>query len=175
MTRRLLSAALLCVGVVGVAGCGSAAASSDDGTVATSGELASARHYVCLETPSAIESPHDQLFHDGLRAEVDARPGVYLAPTGEQDAQALAKIQSSRARPHWMTGTYVLREGEDGVTVEANVIVGTFPDRAIRATLRGSARAQGPDAHSRAIAGAIEATLRRLPDLLNVQSDPSAY
>jgi hypothetical protein len=94
--------------------------------------------------------------------------GVVLAPVDETPAAARKVIRSKSLRGFYIDSSVTSVDPKPGGTrVAVSVILATYPDRAMRAIMQGTATALGGgDTRAQAVAGAFKSALSQLPQAL---------
>ncbi|MGB5810597.1 MAG: HEAT repeat domain-containing protein [Polyangiales bacterium] len=132
------------------------------------------RHLVAVGMPGAkAERVSRQMLFDArlfLSDKLVELSGVELAPDDLSPADAKREISRRRLKGYFLESSIVtLKPRANGVRAEVSVIVLSYPDRNMRAMLRGAATASGrynAGTAAQAIQGAIVGALRRLPQVL---------
>ncbi|MCB9627336.1 MAG: HEAT repeat domain-containing protein [Sandaracinaceae bacterium] len=132
------------------------------------------RYYVAIGVPgdnsSALPASELQALQQYITEQVGAVEGVVLAPSGESTAAGTSALRSNRLVGYYVDASVVsVEQAADGTTARVSVILATYPGRDMRAMLSGSARvpnARGPEAVRRAVQGAVQGSLRRLPQAM---------
>lgn len=161
-----------------------AAAASSTAAAASSTAAASAsvrpqptgtpRYYVGIGTPgdnsSSLSAAQLAELQAYLASQVGGVPGVVLAPNGEAAAATTRALRSNQLVGYFIDASVVsVEETPTGTSVRVSIILATYPGRDMRAMLSGSARvpnSTGPDAVRRAMQGAVQGSLRRLPQAM---------
>jgi len=161
-------------------GTGATTAAASTSTAAAAGSTTpprptgTPRYYVGVGTPgdnssslSAAQLAELQAF---LVSQVGGVEGVVLAPNGEAAAATTRALRSNQLVGYYIDSSVVsIEDAASGTTVRVSVILASYPGRDMRAMLSGSARvpnSRGPDAVRRAVQGAIQGSLRRLPQAM---------
>jgi hypothetical protein len=95
--------------------------------------------------------------------------GVVIAPADESPAAVRKVLRSQSLRGFYIDSsvTNVDAKPGGGTRVAVSVIVATYPDRAMRAIMQGTATALGGgDTRAQAVAGAFRSALTQLPQAL---------
>jgi hypothetical protein len=132
------------------------------------------RYYVGIGTPgdnssslSATQLAELQAF---LASQVGGVEGVVLAPNGEASAATTRALRSNQLIGYFIDASVVsVEQTPTGTSARVSIILATYPGRDMRAMLSGSARvpnSTGPDAVRRAVQGAVQGSLRRLPQAM---------
>lgn len=132
------------------------------------------RYYVGIGVPgdnsaslSAAELTELQAY---ITSQVGGLEGVVLAPNGEATAAATRALRTNQLVGYFVDASVVsIEQDATGTSARVSVILASYPGRDMRAMLSGSARvpnSRGPDAVRRAVQGAIQGSLRRLPQAM---------
>lgn len=132
------------------------------------------RYYVGIGVPgdnsaslSAAELTELQAY---ITSQVAGVEGVVLAPNGEATAAATRALRTNQLVGYFVDASVVsIEQDATGTSARVSVILASYPGRDMRAMLSGSARvpnSRGPDAVRRAVQGAIQGSLRRLPQAM---------
>lgn len=131
------------------------------------------RYYIAVGRPASrvpdMVAAELERVHQVLVERLGQIDGVVVAPTGESPA-AVRKVLRSRSLKGFYIDSSVtsldLKPG-GGVRAAVSVIVATYPDRAMRAIMQGSATAMGGgDIRAQAVTGAFRSALSQLPQAL---------
>jgi hypothetical protein len=176
--RRAITA-LEAVAAAGTTRGTTTAAAASSSTAAASGSVrpqptGTPRYYVGIGTPgdnssslSATQLAELQAF---LASQVGGVEGVVLAPNGEASAATTRALRSNQLIGYFIDASVVsVEQTPTGTSARVSIILATYPGRDMRAMLSGSARvpnSTGPDAVRRAVQGAVQGSLRRLPQAM---------
>jgi hypothetical protein len=132
------------------------------------------RYYVAVARPASrvTELPTSELerAHKVLIDRLSQIDGVVIAPAEETPATARKVIRNRSLRGYYIDSsvTSVDPKPGGGTRVAVSVILATYPDRAMRAIMQGTATALGGgDTRAQAVAGAFKSALSKLPQALS--------
>ncbi len=131
------------------------------------------RYYVAVAKPATrvADMPSTELdrAHQVLVERLRQMDGVVIAPADESPAAVRKVLRSKSLRGFYIDSsvTTVDPKPGGGTRVAVSVIVATYPDRAMRAIMQGTATALGGgDTRAQAVAGAFRSALSQLPQAL---------
>jgi hypothetical protein len=131
------------------------------------------RYYVAVAKPASrvgdIPSTELDRAHQVLVERLKQIDGVVIAPSDESPAAVRKVLRSQSLRGFYIDSsvTNVDAKPGGGTRVAVSVIVATYPDRAMRAIMQGTATALGGgDTRAQAVAGAFRSALSQLPQAL---------
>jgi hypothetical protein len=155
------------------------AAAASSSTAAVSGSVrpvptGTPRYYVGIGTPgdnsSSLSATQLAELQGFLASQVGGVEGVVLAPNGEASAATTRALRSNQLIGYFIDASVVsVEQTPTGTSARVSIILATYPGRDMRAMLSGSARvpnSTGPDAVRRAVQGAVQGSLRRLPQAM---------
>jgi hypothetical protein len=132
------------------------------------------RYYVAVGKPGTrvaeLAGPEMDRAHEALIERLRQIDGVVLAPANEAPAAARNVIRTRSLKGYYIDSSVTSLEVKPGGGVRAavSVIVATYPDRAMRAMMQGTATAMGGgDTRAQAIAGAFRSALGQLPQAMS--------
>jgi hypothetical protein len=131
------------------------------------------RYYIAVARPASrvpdmVAGEIDRA-HRALIERLSQIDGVVIAPADEKPAAVRKVLRSRSLRGFYIDSsvTSVERKPGGGTRVSVSVIVATYPDRAMRAIMQGTATALGGgDTRAQAVAGAFKSALSQLPQAL---------
>jgi hypothetical protein len=130
------------------------------------------RYYVAVARPASrvaeLAIPELERARQVLVDRLSQIDGVVLAPADETPAAARKVLRSKSLRGFYIDSSVTSMDPKPGGTrVAVSVIVATYPDRAMRAIMQGTATALGGgDTRAQAVAGAFKSALSQLPQAL---------
>lgn len=130
------------------------------------------RYYVAVGKPaSRVPELSSAALDEAHRALVDRLgqiDGVVIAPSNESNAAARSVLRKRSLKGFYIESAVTSVAPKSGGTkVAVSVIVATYPDRAMRAIMQGSATAiGGGDTRVQALVGAFKSALNQLPQAL---------
>lgn len=132
------------------------------------------RYYVGIGLPgdnsSTLSAGELTELQNYISSQVGGVEGVVLAPNGEAAAATTRALRSNQLVGYYIDASVVsVEQAASGTSARVSIILASYPGRDMRAMLSGSARvpnSSGPDAVRRAIQGAIQGSLRRLPQAM---------
>jgi HEAT repeat protein len=131
------------------------------------------RYYVAVAKPASrvgdLPSTELDRAHQVLVERLKQIDGVVIAPADESPAAVRKVLRSQSLRGFYIDSsvTNVDAKPGGGTRVAVSVIVATYPDRAMRAIMQGTATALGGgDTRAQAVAGAFRSALSQLPQAL---------
>jgi HEAT repeats len=130
------------------------------------------RYYVAVAKPATrvADMPSTELdrAHQVLVDRLRQMDGVVIAPADESPAAVRKVLRSKSLRGFYIDSSVTTVDPKPGGTrVAVSVIVATYPDRAMRAIMQGTATALGGgDTRAQAVAGAFRSALTQLPQAL---------
>ena len=149
--------------IAGIQASGSSSGSSSTATASTSTtprNTGTPRYYVAIGQPGDNSSALGAAGVSSLQRFI----------TGESPAAGTRALRSNRLVGYYIDASVVsVEETAEGTTARVSIILATYPGRDMRAMLSGSARvpnARGPEAVQRAVQGAVQGSLRRLPQAM---------
>ena len=171
--QRRAIASLEAAGASAAAGSRTATASAAS-TTATPRNTGTPRYYVAIGQPgdnsSSLSATEIAALQGFLSDQVGGVEGVVLAPSGEAVAATTRALRSNHLVGYFIDSSVVsVEQSAEGTTARVSIILATYPGRDMRAMLSGSARvpnARGAEAVQRAVQGAVQGSLRRLPQAM---------
>lgn len=132
------------------------------------------RYYVAVGKPATrvkeLEGPDMDRVHQVLIERLGQIDGVVIAPANESPAVARKVLRSRSLKGFYIDSsiTSIEQKAGGGIRAVVSVIVATYPDRAMRAIMQGTATAMGGgDIRAQAIAGAFRSALGQLPQAMS--------
>ena len=130
------------------------------------------RYYVAVGKPASrvpeLTSATLDQAHRALMDRLEEIDGVVLAPSNESNAAARTVLRKRSLKGFYIESAVTSIAPKSGGTRAAvSVIVATYPDRAMRAIMQGSATAiGGGDTRVQALLGAFKSALNQLPQAI---------
>jgi hypothetical protein len=130
------------------------------------------RYYVAIGRPASrvpdLPATEIDRVLQSLTERLGQLDGVVLAPQNETPVAARKVLRSRTLKGFYIDSSVTSIEPKPGGTrASVSVIVATYPDRAMRAIMQGSATAMGGgDTRAQAVAGAFKSALSQLPQAM---------